>query len=72
MSPSVIARPTKMAARAAWYRLNGRADEAVRLEEALVAVGRCRRCGRTLTDPDSLSRGIGPDCIKRSNPSSER
>lgn len=26
--------------------------------------GRCRRCGRTLTDPASVEQGIGPECIK--------
>ena len=26
--------------------------------------GRCGRCGRTLTTPESISRGIGPECIK--------
>lgn len=25
---------------------------------------RCRRCGRELTHPESLDRGIGPECIK--------
>lgn len=24
--------------------------------------GRCGRCGRTLTDPESISRGLGPIC----------
>jgi hypothetical protein len=27
-------------------------------------VGRCGCCGRTLTDPQSKLRGIGPECIK--------
>ena len=26
--------------------------------------GSCCRCGRTLTHPESLTRGIGPECIK--------
>lgn len=25
----------------------------------------CRRCGRTLTDPKSVSAGVGPRCAKR-------
>lgn len=28
-------------------------------------IGRCWRCGRTLTDAVSRSRGIGPDCITK-------
>lgn len=26
--------------------------------------GRCARCSRTLTDPASIARGIGPECLK--------
>lgn len=28
--------------------------------------GRCSRCGRKLTDPESLRTGIGPTCRKKS------
>lgn len=28
-------------------------------------IGRCYRCGRTLTDPESRERGMGPDCYAR-------
>lgn len=24
----------------------------------------CQRCGRGLTDPDSIRRGVGPECIQ--------
>lgn len=27
-------------------------------------VGRCYRCGKTLTDEDSRAQGIGPECVK--------
>lgn len=27
--------------------------------------GRCGRCGRTLTVPESIERGIGPECAKK-------
>lgn len=27
--------------------------------------GRCGRCGRALTVPESIDSGIGPECIKR-------
>lgn len=30
-------------------------------------VGRCSRCGRTLTVPESIAAGIGPECILKSN-----
>jgi hypothetical protein len=29
--------------------------------------GKCGCCGRTLTTPESLDRGIGPECAKRFN-----
>ena len=29
---------------------------------ALAHVGRCGRCGRPLTDPESIGRGLGPTC----------
>ena len=27
-------------------------------------LGRCSRCGRKLTDPESITRGLGPKCAK--------
>jgi hypothetical protein len=27
--------------------------------------GKCCRCGRTLTTPESIENGIGPECIKK-------
>lgn len=27
--------------------------------------GQCGRCGRPLTDPESIERGIGPDCLAK-------
>lgn len=29
--------------------------------------GKCCRCGRKLTTPESIERGIGPECIKHFN-----
>ncbi len=29
--------------------------------------GRCCRCGRTLTTPESIEAGIGPECVKHVN-----
>jgi hypothetical protein len=57
--------PAKIAAQAQWYRAQGDVDTAERLEAKLVVVGRCKRCGRGLTDPASVARGIGPDCRNR-------
>jgi hypothetical protein len=57
-----VRSPYKTARAAAWYRLHGKPEQAERLEAQLAAAGRCRRCGRTLTDPESVSRGTGRDC----------
>lgn len=73
-------RPGKAAARLAWLRqhaaearqrgdefeadqLSAEADE---VEAVLAQLGRCRICGRTLTDPVSVRLGIGPDCRRGS------
>lgn len=40
-------------------------EELGALEAALGADVRCSRCGRLLTDPDSVTRGIGPDCAAK-------
>ena len=29
------------------------------------ARGRCQSCGKILSDPESLARGLGPDCYQR-------
>lgn len=34
-------------------------------QAALHAAGYCRRCGRPLTDPESVALGLGPDCARR-------
>lgn len=60
--------PAKVDRQAAWLRerdLPGDIHSAERLEAALVMIGRCRRCGRGLTDPTSVKRGVGPDCVKK-------
>lgn len=38
------------------------------IDESIVSFyhnGRCARCGRELTDPESIERGMGPVCIAR-------
>lgn len=37
---------------------------AERAEAIVRALGRCIRCGRTLSDPESIARGYGPDCAR--------
>ena len=58
-------KPAKVAAQAAWHRANGNPDRADLLERQLNAVRRCKRCGRTLSDPVSIERGIGSDCWEK-------
>lgn len=36
-----------------------------RLERAFRDTGRCEDCGKALTDPVSIERGVGPECIAR-------
>ena len=45
----------------AWSKLNS--GEIPKQLEILHS-GNCCRCGRQITHPDSLARGIGPECIK--------
>lgn len=33
---------------------------------SILHAGKCCRCGRKLTDPESIKRGIGPECVKHS------
>jgi hypothetical protein len=65
---TAIRHPGKLAVQARYWRLHGRPDVAERLEAALVAGARCKRCGRTLTDPVSIAAGIGPECGKTDVP----
>ena len=60
-----LASPAKLARQAAWHRHHGRHGDAERLEHVLVAAGRCRRCGRALSDPASVTAGIGPECQRQ-------
>lgn len=41
------------------------ADPKAAMKEYGVRLGMCGVCGRSLTDPESRSRGIGPDCWTR-------
>lgn len=35
------------------------------ITEQLRVAGACRECGRTLSDPASVARGVGPECQAR-------
>lgn len=74
-------RPAKAAAKLVWLgeqagaaRARGdqktadQYDEARAALEALLShLGRCRRCGRALSDPESLRRGVGPECTRKAS-----
>lgn len=47
------------------------ADPAQALSDYGHEVGRCGVCNRTLTDPESITRGIGPVCAERLNSAPE-
>jgi hypothetical protein len=58
-------KPTKLADAARWYRAQGKVEVAEDLEFVLAKKGRCKRCGRLVTDPVSIERGLGPECVKK-------
>lgn len=39
-------------------------ERALHLDRVLKDAVRCRRCGRTLTDPQSVKQGFGSDCLQ--------
>lgn len=45
------------------YLVNGNQEEALFLYAT--TSGRCGRCGRTLTVPASIHRGLGPECARK-------
>lgn len=55
-------KPARLAEQAAQYRQLGMDELAGKLEAHLKHSGRCKVCGRLLTDPTSVERGVGPDC----------
>lgn len=62
------AYPRKAAQLAADARARGDHPHADKLHTVLVALMHCANCGRPLTDPLSIGRGIGPDCWPRIDP----
>jgi len=57
--------PAKIAQAAAYYRNLNQFERAHFYETILIEQGRCKRCGKTLTDPTSVHRGLGPECVKK-------
>jgi hypothetical protein len=58
-------KPGRLAYGARWARQQGNVEKAEALEAELAKAGRCKRCGRLLTDPHSIERGVGPECVKK-------
>lgn len=49
-----------------WLWRNVTANGAIPVDGAeLLPSGKCCRCGRTLTTPESIAAGIGPECAGR-------
>jgi hypothetical protein len=64
--------PRKAARLAEEARARGDHPHAEALHAALVALMYCANCGRPLVDPQSIDRGIGPDCWLRIDPAWRR
>ena len=62
---SQVTEDSKVLAVARWIAWVILLDEMVPDGYFLNHAGRCGRCGRTLTVPESLERGIGPECWSR-------
>jgi hypothetical protein len=60
-------KPGKVAPAGRYFRNTGQLALAEHWEAELQKARRCRRCGRLLTDPVSLGRGVGPDCWQKGN-----
>jgi hypothetical protein len=61
--------PSNVMFRQVWARVQkmvqaGRESEAIP-EIEVFHMGACLRCGRALTTPESITRGLGPDCAER-------
>tara|TARA_Y100000361_G_scaffold124610_2_gene117788 strand:- start:1036 stop:1464 length:429 start_codon:yes stop_codon:yes gene_type:complete len=41
------------------------ADKGVSDHATLDHMGKCGRCGRALTHPESIATGLGPECVKK-------
>jgi hypothetical protein len=59
-----VKRPVLLANFATGLEKTGAASKALLIRAALVADGRCWRCGRRLRNRESLSEGSGRNCRK--------
>lgn len=55
--------PSVKAFKYVFENLMGECDEKLQ-SVAVYHQGKCCRCGRTLTTPESIQRGLGPECAK--------
>jgi hypothetical protein len=66
--PEIEAQPAVRAFQWAYGRLHLWSEAGADIEPAALQVwheGRCGRCGRALTVPESITTGLGPDCAKK-------
>jgi len=42
-------------------------EASAKLKHGACGYGICARCGRTLTNPESIARGLGPECAKKND-----
>ena len=47
----------------AWMFVNMRHEQKLSANVIIYNSGKCAKCGRTLTDPLSIERGLGPECF---------
>lgn len=60
----VVESPSAVAI--AWLLTNVQQGNFIKLDESveILHLGNCIRCGRTLTDAESIKRGLGSECAK--------
>lgn len=64
--PGKKGRPSDVRFKAVNWLLRNLARHTLPLTVEFWHEGRCARCGRKLTDPDSIARGFGPECATKS------
>lgn len=59
--------PVKILERVAIALIEGRGEQITNAGWSIHHEGKCGRCARTLTTPESVERGIGPECWSKMN-----